>query len=86
VSGAIVSALAGKVAVVTGGSRGNTVSPGFTETRMLNGDEVRALGLSLSPLGRLGTPEDVADVVAFLVSDQARWITGGNLQRAGVWR
>jgi NAD(P)-dependent dehydrogenase (short-subunit alcohol dehydrogenase family) len=29
-----------------------------------------------TPLGRVGTPEDVADVVAFLASDQARWITG----------
>jgi 3-oxoacyl-[acyl-carrier protein] reductase len=68
------------------GSRGitvNTVSPGFTETEMLAGEAVRELGLRLSPLGRLGTPADVADVVAFLVGDQGRWITGDNLQAGG---
>jgi 3-oxoacyl-[acyl-carrier protein] reductase len=75
-----------KALAVELGPRGvtvNTVSPGFTETQMLSGKEVRELGLGLSPLGRLGRPEDVADVVAFLVSDQGRWITGGNLQAGG---
>jgi 3-oxoacyl-[acyl-carrier protein] reductase len=75
-----------KALAVELGPRGvtvNTVSPGFTETEMLAGDEVRELGLRLSPLGRLGTPADVADVVAFLVGDQGRWITGDNLQAGG---
>ena len=75
-----------KALAVELGPRGvtvNTVSPGFTETQMLNGDDVRELGLSLSPLGRLGAPKDVADVVAFLVSAQGRWITGDNLQAGG---
>jgi 3-oxoacyl-[acyl-carrier protein] reductase len=75
-----------KALAVELGPRGvtvNTVSPGFTETQMLTGDDVRELGLSLSPLGRLGAPKDVADVVAFLVSDQGRWITGDNLQAGG---
>jgi 3-oxoacyl-[acyl-carrier protein] reductase len=31
---------------------------------------------SITPLGRLGRPDDIADVVAFLASDDARWITG----------
>jgi 3-oxoacyl-[acyl-carrier protein] reductase len=35
--------------------------------------------IAQTPLGRLGKPEDIADVVAFLVSDQARWITGRNI-------
>jgi 3-oxoacyl-[acyl-carrier protein] reductase len=69
------------------GGRGitvNTVSPGFTETDMLPQDpEWRTMGAQMSPLGRLGQPEDIADVVAFLVGEQGRWITGQNLQACG---
>jgi 3-oxoacyl-[acyl-carrier protein] reductase len=36
-----------------------------------------------TPLGRLGTPEDIADVVAFLASEQARWITGETIAANG---
>ena len=75
-----------KALAVELGPRGvtvNTVSPGFTLTDMLAGEEVRELGVRLSPLGRLGTPEDVADAVAFLAGDQGRWITGDNLQAGG---
>lgn len=32
--------------------------------------------VSTIPLGRIGTPEEVADVIVFLASDQARWVTG----------
>ena len=32
---------------------------------------------------RLGTPKDIADVVAFIVSDDPRWITGGTIQAGG---
>ena len=62
----------------------NTVSPGFTETDMLPTDETfREMGMKMSPFGRLGLPEDIADVVAFLVSDQGRWITGNTIQAGG---
>ena len=37
----------------------------------------------MAALGRLGTPEDIADVVAFLASDEARWVTGQNLRANG---
>lgn len=37
----------------------------------------------LAALGRLGQPQDIADVVALLVSDDARWITGQNLRVNG---
>jgi 3-oxoacyl-[acyl-carrier protein] reductase len=39
-----------------------------------------------TPLGRLGQPDDVATVVAFLASDDARWVTGSLLQAAGGMR
>jgi 3-oxoacyl-[acyl-carrier protein] reductase len=60
----------------------NTVSPGFTETAMLP-DAFRDMGAQMSPLKRLGTPEDIADVVLFVVSDQARWLTGQNIHAGG---
>jgi 3-oxoacyl-[acyl-carrier protein] reductase len=60
----------------------NTVSPGFTETAMLP-DAFREMGAQMSPLKRLGTPQDIADVVAFIVSDQARWLTGQNIHTSG---
>lgn len=60
----------------------NTVSPGFTETAMLP-DAFREMGAQMSPLKRLGTPQDIADVVLFLVSDQARWLTGQNIHASG---
>lgn len=43
-----------------------------------------AMGAKMSPLGRLGQPQDITDVVAFLVSEQARWITGQNIEAGGV--
>jgi 3-oxoacyl-[acyl-carrier protein] reductase len=69
------------------GGRGitvNAVSPGFTDTDMLGANpRFKEMGAQLSPLGRLGRPEDVADVVAFLASERARWITGQNVQAGG---
>jgi 3-oxoacyl-[acyl-carrier protein] reductase len=60
----------------------NTVSPGFTDTEML-WDTFRETGVQMTPLRRLGKPEDIADVVAFVVSDQARWLTGQTIQAGG---
>jgi len=60
----------------------NTVSPGFTETGMMT-EEYRQIGIQLSPMKRLGVPKDVADVVAFIVSEEARWITGQTIQAGG---
>jgi 3-oxoacyl-[acyl-carrier protein] reductase len=56
----------------------NAVAPGFIETAMTSGlaDDVKQTGLKLIPVGRIGTPEDVANAVAFLASDEASYITG----------
>jgi len=56
----------------------NAVAPGFIET-VLTADlpqELKEFSIKLTPLGRFGQPEDVARAVAFLVSDDASYITG----------
>ncbi|PZM95134.1 MAG: 3-oxoacyl-ACP reductase [Actinobacteria bacterium] len=60
------------------GIRVNAVAPGFIETDMLAtlGPEQRAERVAATPLGRLGQPEDVAAAVAFLLSEEAAFITG----------
>ena len=60
----------------------NILSPGFTDTDMLP-EEYRAYGASLSPFNRVGTPQEVADVSAFLASDASCWVTGQNIQAGG---
>lgn len=79
--------LMGKVLSMEVGDRGitvNTVSPGPTETEMYanSGDDTKAAAAH-SPFNRLGQPEDIADIVAFVVSDQCRWITGHTFQAGG---
>ncbi|HUT68292.1 MAG TPA: 3-oxoacyl-[acyl-carrier-protein] reductase [Dehalococcoidales bacterium] len=63
------------------GSRGitaNAIAPGFIETRMTEqlDEKQRQALLERIPLGSLGTPRDVAEAVAFLASEEARYITG----------
>ena len=60
----------------------NTVSPGITDTGVLT-EQYRQFGIQASPLKRLGDPNDIADVVAFLVGEKARWLTGQNIQAGG---
>ena len=56
----------------------NAVAPGYITTDMTNelNDEVKEQLKSSIPLGRLGTPDDVANLVCFLASDEAGYITG----------
>jgi 3-oxoacyl-[acyl-carrier protein] reductase len=56
----------------------NAVAPGFIETAMTSGfsDDFKQNALKAIPLGRVGTPEDVANSVAFLASEEASYITG----------
>jgi len=64
------------------GIRVNAVAPGAVDTDMSNflkTDAGREVALGMQALKRLGKPEDIADVVAFMASDAARWITGASL-------
>jgi NAD(P)-dependent dehydrogenase (short-subunit alcohol dehydrogenase family) len=64
------------------GIRVNAVAPGVTDTEMSNFTKTEAgreIALGMQALKRVGKPEDVADVVAFLASDGARWITGASI-------
>ena len=64
------------------GKRGitvNSLAPGVTDTDMLQSampEPMRQALVAQTALGRLGTPADIADVAAFLASDDSRWITG----------
>src|SRR5271167_3374725 len=64
------------------GVRVNAVAPGVIDTDMSNftkSEAGREVTLGMQALKRVGKPEDVADVVAFLASDAARWITGASI-------
>lgn len=64
----------------------NSVSPGTVETERLQAaltPEMRQSFVQMTPLSRIGQPEDIADVVAFLCSDDARWITAQNILASG---
>lgn len=60
----------------------NALSPGFTDTDLLPQRD-RAVAAGMSPFARIGAPRDVADVAVFLASDEARWLTGENIQAGG---
>ncbi len=68
------------------GIRVNAVAPGIVETDMSNfakTDEGRAYALGIQALKRLAQPDDIGGVVAFLASDDARWITGDTIRVDG---
>ena len=71
--------------VASRGITANVVAPGFIDTDMTRGlpDEQRQALAGQIPLGRLGSPGDVAAAVGFLVSERASWITGETLNVNG---
>lgn len=60
----------------------NAVNPGPTDTGWMD-EELTALILSKSPMGRVGTPRDAARLIAFLASEEAQWITGQIIHSEG---
>ncbi len=79
----LVKSLAIELAPV--GVRVNSVVPGSIEGAMIPRHRWPELAARI-PLGRLGTPDEVADAVAFLCSDQARYVTGHALDvNGGTW-
>lgn len=67
----------------------NSIAPGVTETEMMKHglpEEVKKHMIGNTILGRLGQPADIADAVAFVCSDDARWVTGQFLDVSGGLR
>ena len=85
-----VEALVRHFAFILGqrGIRVNAVAPGMTETDMsiVKTDAGRQFALSIQALKRIAQPDDIADVVTFLASNEARWITGHTLCADGGTR
>ena len=70
------------------GIRANVVAPGpietdFNNAAIRNNPQMKERLSSLSPLGRVGTPEDIGGVVAFLCTDESAWINGQRIEVAG---
>lgn len=71
--------------------RVNAVNPGLVATEGVEsagfrGSDFEHQAVAATPLGRIGQPDDIASVVAFLASDDAGWITGSLLEAAGGQR
>ncbi|MCL2471531.1 MAG: SDR family oxidoreductase [Propionibacteriaceae bacterium] len=69
------------------GIRINSVHPGYITTPLLDGvdDQVMSKTISLHPMGRLGTAQEVANVMAFLLSDEASFVTGSQYVVDGAY-
>jgi 3-oxoacyl-[acyl-carrier protein] reductase len=94
---AVYSGTKGAVDAITGvlaaelaprGIRVNAINPGMvategTQTAGIAGSDFEAEVVAKTPLGRVGRPDDIADIAVFLASDKARWLTGGHLSAGG---
>ena len=74
------------------GIRINAVAPGLTRGEYadegLKHNDIATQGWikSVTPLGRIGEPDDIARVVTFMASDMASWVTGQVLDASGGWQ
>lgn len=94
---AVYSATKGAVDAITGvlsrelgprGIRVNALNPGMVETEGTHaggivGSDMAADVIAHTPLGRIGQPDDIASIAAFLASDDARWLSGEHLYAGG---
>jgi 3-oxoacyl-[acyl-carrier protein] reductase len=60
----------------------NTIAPGPVQTGWISA-EMREEADALSPFGRVGQPDDIADIAVFLASEQARWVSGQTIYAGG---
>ena len=71
------------------GVRVNAIGPGFIDTNMTavldQVDEYHSMVLGLTPMGRKGKPEEIANVALFLASDEASYVTGELIHPDGGW-
>ena len=75
------------LALATKGIRVNAIGPGSIATNMvmqlISSDDARRTVMSRTPMGRLGKPEEIAAIAAFLASDEASYITGETINADG---
>lgn len=67
----------------------NTVSPGVIDTDMsawVRTSDGASMAVGMQAMARVGQPDDVADVIAFLASDESRWVTGAYIEVSGGMR
>jgi NAD(P)-dependent dehydrogenase (short-subunit alcohol dehydrogenase family) len=72
----------------TSGVRVNSIHPGFVETPMIEatkGTPAETEIIAMTPMGRLGRPEEIAAAIAFLASDDASYMTGSEVYVDGGW-
>jgi 3-oxoacyl-[acyl-carrier protein] reductase len=88
-----VDAITGVLAAELGAKkiRVNTINPGIVETEGTHtqgfiGSEFETAFVAQTPLGRVGQPDDIADIAVFLASDDSRWLTGEKLVASGGLR
>lgn len=82
-AGLIMLSRALSIELAPWGIRSNVVSPGFTRTPAnedsYSDPEILAARMKMIPLGRIGTPDDLAEVIAFLASDRAAYVSGQDI-------